>query len=511
MEYLLAAIGGLTLGAAFAWLVMRAKLAAGIAAAQTAGSAKINAALVDLATERERANRVSGLETDLAAKSVEWTRSESMKASFQEKAERIPELEARIRVEGLLAEANREITVLSENLATAREQLSNEERAGAEKLAVLLGAQDKLTDQFKNLANDILEDKSRRFTEQNQANLGQLLGPLKQQISEFKTKVEDVYVKEGEGRSALAAQVRQLMDLNQTLGEDARNLTKALKGSSKTQGIYGELVLERLLEASGLKKGTEYVVQESLTRQDGTRALPDVVIYLPGERNLILDAKVSLNAYEEYSTGEDKEVCAAALKRHLDSVKTHIRGLSERNYQSLYQLKSLDCVLMFVPIEPAFMLAVTSDRELFMEAWNRNVLLVSPSTLLFVVRTVAYLWRQEAQNRNAQEIAKRGGDLCDKLVAFVEDLSQVGVRIAQAQREYDQAFSKLTAGRGNLIRQAENLKALGVKPTKGLPVALVGMSTDAIETSESDEVDFALTANQGLDGGGLDERLSDQR
>jgi DNA recombination protein RmuC len=263
------------------------------------------------------------------------------------------------------------------------------------------------------------------------------------------------------------------MELNIRLSDDANNLTKALKGSSKAQGSWGELVLERVLEASGLRKDEEYIVQGSHTREDGSRAQPDVVIRLPEERNIIVDAKVSLNAYEEFASSEEDTIRAAALKRHLDSVKSHIRGLSDRNYQALYGLKSLDCVLMFIPIEPAFMLAVASDRELFMEAWNRNVLLVSPSTLLFVVRTVAHLWRQEAQNRNAQEIAKRGGELYDKFVGFVEDLIQLGTRLTQAQTEYEQAFKKLKFGKGHLIGQAEKLKALGVKPTKALPQLVV--------------------------------------
>lgn len=268
------------------------------------------------------------------------------------------------------------------------------------------------------------------------------------------------------------------MDLNQSLSQDAKNLTRALKGSSKAQGNWGELVLERVLEASGLRKGEEYDVQESHTRDDGSRAQPDVVVHLPEDRHLVVDAKVSLTAYEDFASAETEEDRQRAIKRHLDSIRAHIKGLSDKNYQALYGLKSLDFVLMFIPIEPAFMLGVTHDRELFMDAWQKNVLLVSPSTLLFVVRTVAHLWRQEAQNRNAQDIAKRGAELYDKLVGFVEDLESLGNRLHQAQKEYDAAHSKLTGGRGNVIRQAEMLKQLGVKPTKALPAALVEVATD---------------------------------
>jgi DNA recombination protein RmuC len=261
--------------------------------------------------------------------------------------------------------------------------------------------------------------------------------------------------------------------LNQHLSEDAKNLTRALRGSSKAQGSWGELVLERVLEGSGLRRGEEYVVQSSHTREDGTRALPDVIIRLPEGRSLVIDSKVSLVAYEEFAVTESELERAAAGKRHMDSIRGHIKGLSGKNYQALYSLKSLDFVLLFVPIEPAFMLAVASDRDLFMDAWNRNVLLVSPSTLLFVVRTVAHLWRQEAQSRNAQEIARRGAELYDKFVGFVEDMNSLGNRLKQAQGDYDEAYGKLTSGRGNLVGQAQKLRELGVKPSKSLAPALV--------------------------------------
>jgi len=374
--------------------------------------------------------------------------------------------------------AQTQVNNLTTELAELTTLLNAERGQSEDKLTLLLEAKEALSNQFKSLANDILEEKAKRFTEQNQTNIGQLLEPLKTKLQEFQGKVEEVYVQEGKDRTALAEQVRQLMDLNQSLSQDAKNLTRALKGSSKTQGNWGELVLERVLEASGLRKGAEYDVQESHTREDGSRAQPDVVIHLPEERHLVVDAKVSLIAYEDFASAEEDGDRQGATKRHLDSVRAHIKGLSDKNYQALYGLKSLDFVLMFVPIEPAFMLAVTHDREMFMDAWQKNVLLVSPSTLLFVVRTVAHLWRQEAQNRNAQDIAKRGAELYDKLVGFVEDLESVGTRLKQAQEKYDSAHSKLTGGRGNVIRQAEMLKQLGVKPTKALPTSMVELSID---------------------------------
>ena len=364
-------------------------------------------------------------------------------------------------------------------LAQARTR-ADAERAGAqEKLQLLTEAKATLSDQFRTLANDILEEKSRRFAEQNQLSLGTLLDPLRTQLHEFKGKVEEVYVKEGQERFALTEQVRQLMELNRTLSRDATNLTNALKGSAKTQGNWGELILERVLEASGLRKGHEYHVQVSQRDAEGALQQPDVVIDLPQERKLVVDAKVSLLAYDRYASAQTDDERALATRQHLDSVRAHIRNLSGKNYQALYDVKSLDMVVMFVPIEPAFMLSVTHDDALFMDAWQRNVLLVSPSTLLFVVRTIAHLWRQEAQTRNAQDIARRGAELYDKLAAFVGDLQKVGAKLKDAQSAYDEAEKKLATGRGNVIRQAELLKGLGVKATKALPSTLVDGAGEA--------------------------------
>lgn len=374
----------------------------------------------------------------------------------------------------LIAERQRSGNQVAE-LATA---LESERSKNAEKIELLKNAEEQLSNRFKTLASEILEDKSKRFTEQNQSNLNQLLEPLKVRITEFQGKVQEVYVQEGKDRSALAEQVKQLVALNNQLSKDAHNLTSALKGQAKAQGNWGELILERVLEASGLRKGHEYDVQESHTRADGSRVQPDVVVHLPEDRHLIVDAKVSLTAYEEHANAETDHRREAALRRHLDSVRAHIRELSEKNYQQLYGLQSLDFVLMFIPVEPAFMLAISHDSDLWQDAWKKNVLLVSPSTLLFVVRTVAHLWRQEQQNRNAQEIASRGAALYDKLVGFVEDLNSVGAKLKQAQTAYDGAYSKLAGGTGNVIRQAEMLKGLGVKPTKQLPRNMIDSASD---------------------------------
>jgi DNA recombination protein RmuC len=412
-------------------------------------------------------------------------------ASAEEKARGAGQVEI-ARLNERLVAAQDDINRLAsekEHLAAQRELLDAEHQLLGNKVAELTAMLESersrtvenmqlLKSDFKTLANEILEDKSKRFTEQNQTNLNQLLEPLKVKIKEFQGQVHDVYVQEGKDRSALAEQVRQLMALNNQLSKDAHNLTSALKGQAKVQGNWGELILERVLEASGLRKGHEYDVQESHAREDGSRAQPDVVVHLPEDRHLIVDAKVSLKAYEEYANGETDHQRDAAMKRHLDSVRGHISELSEKNYQHLHGLKSPDFVLMFIPVEPAFMLAIAHDSDLWQDALKKNVMLVSPSTLLFVLRTVAHLWRQEQQNRNAQEIAKRGAELYDKLAGFVEDLDNLGVKLQQAQKAYDGAYGKFTGGRGNVIRQAEMLKELGVKPAKHLPQNLIDSAMD---------------------------------
>lgn len=357
---------------------------------------------------------------------------------------------------------------LSTEIAKLTTTLELERTQTKEKLEFRENTEKQLSNQFKILADEILEEKSRKFTDQNKTNLDLILEPLKIKISEFQGKVQEVYIQEGKDRSALSEQVKQLMALNNQLSDDAHNLTQALKGQSKAQGNWGELILERVLEASGLRKGHEYNVQVSHVREDGTRVQPDVVIHLPENRHLIVDAKVSLTAYEIHANADNDPERNTAIKKHLESVRSHIKELSEKNYQQLYGLQSFDFVLMFIPVEPAFMLAISHDNNLWLESWNKNILLVSPSTLLFVVRTVAHLWKQEQQNRNAQEIASRGAELYNKLAGFVDDLNMLGKRLQQAQISYDDAYSKFSKGKGNVIRQAEMLKQLGVKPTKPL-------------------------------------------
>lgn len=516
---------GLFVCAVAIWLVLRARISSAVAEAKGESQVEIACLNERLTASQEDVNRLTTEHTNLQKQAALWRdqldESRDERAQLVERAARLPEMQSAMEAADatiqklkqdlgdlreklgaaestVISQTEQLVTLQSEkeNLAALRDQLTTEQqrlstkvaeltivlesersRAG-EKLELLKNAEEQLSNRFKTLASEILEDKSRRFTEQNKTNLDQLLEPLKVKITEFQGKVQEVYVQEGKDRSALAEQVKQLMELNNQLSKDAHNLTSALKGQAKAQGNWGELILERVLEASGLRKGHEYDVQESHTREDGSRAQPDVVVHLPEDRHMIVDAKVSLTAYEAHANAETDHQRDAALKRHLDSVRAHIKELSDKNYQKLYGLQSLDFVLMFIPVEPAFMLAISHDSNLWQDAWKKNVLLVSPSTLLFVVRTVAHLWRQEQQNRNAQDIAKRGAELYDKLVGFVEDLNSLGAKLKQAQTAYDGAFNKFTGGKGNVIRQAEMLKELGVKPTKQLPQSMIDSALD---------------------------------
>jgi DNA recombination protein RmuC len=351
--------------------------------------------------------------------------------------------------------------------------LDSERKQGLGRIESLNEAKEALTSQFKNLANEILEDKSKRFTEQNVASLDALLKPLQTKLSEFKEQVNTSYGNEARERFALKSEIERLANLNLRMSDETRSLTQALKGDSKAQGNWGELVLESILESSGLRKGEEYLVQQSHTQTDGSRLQPDVVVKLPEGRSLVVDSKVSITAYSRHAEATDPTISEQELAAHIQSLRQHIQGLSSKNYSSLYGIGSVDFVLMFVPIEPAFLLALKTAPNLYQEALAKNIVLVCPSTLMATLRTVAHLWRQDHQNRNALEIAKQCGTLYDKFVGFVDDLEKLGQRLDQAQTSYHDAFNKLKSGKGNLIRTAERVRELGVKPSKNLPTTLV--------------------------------------
>lgn len=363
-------------------------------------------------------------------------------------------------------------------VAAAEARLDAERQAAAEKLAALQGAREEMSNQFKALAAEILDEKSKKFTALNHQELAKILTPLQGELTGFRQKVEEYYKGDSEGRIRLEEQVRQLSALNRTLGEETTNLTRALKGDSKAQGDWGEIVLERMLEDAGLIEGVHYRRQDVQVNDEGARVIPDVVILLPQDRTLVVDSKVSLTAYSEFVSAPDDDQRAARLKAHLDSVKGHIKGLGEKRYDRLYGITSPDFVVMFLPVEGAFMTAVTSDRDLFQYAWDRSVLLVSPSTLLFVIRTVSQMWTQERRNESTQAIVDRGTKLYEKFVAFAEDLERVGEHLGKAQGSFDEARKKLTDGSGNLVRQVEMLRELGVKSNRQLPKALAEASVE---------------------------------
>jgi DNA recombination protein RmuC len=354
------------------------------------------------------------------------------------------------------------------NAARLEVELDSERKQVQNRIESLNEAKEALTNQFQNLANEILEDKSRKFTEQNAQQLDVLLKPLQTKLSEFKEQVSNSYEKESRERFALKNEIERLASLNLKMSDEARSLTNALKGDSKVQGNWGELVLESILESSGLRKGEEYLVQDSHTQADGGRLQPDVIVKLPEGRHLVVDSKVSITAYARHTEASDDAIAEQELLAHIQSIRQHIQGLSGKNYAGIADLSSVDFVLMFIPIEPAFLSALKAAPNLYQEALAKNIVLVCPSTLMATLRTVAHLWRQDQQNKNAMEIARQCANLYDKFVGFVDDLEQIGKRLDQAQSSYHDAFSKLKSGKGNLIKAAERVKELGVKPSKNI-------------------------------------------
>ncbi len=342
-------------------------------------------------------------------------------------------------------------------------QLKNTEQKGeVEKL------QEKFTKEFENLANRILDVKSEKFTKQNKENIENILNPLKEKIKTFEDKVEKSQKENISIHSSLKEQLLNLQSQNLKITQEAENLTKALKGDSKMQGNWGELVLERVLEKSGLEKDREYSVQQSFTREDGSRVLPDVIINLPDGKKMVVDSKVSLTAYERYINAEE-EFQEKYLKEHISSIKNHVDQLSSKKYEDLYEMESPDFVLMFVPIEPAFAIAINNDNSIYNKAFEQNIVIVTPSTLLATLRTIDSMWNNEKQQRNAIEIARQAGALYDKFEGFISDLTKVGKKMDEAKIEYKGAMNKLVEGRGNIVTSIEKLKKMGAKAKKSLP------------------------------------------
>lgn len=447
MDLIIYAIAGIFVGAAIAWLYAKSSFGKNLVDRKTYD--ELNANYISLKTSHEifqkdiidYQNELSTLKNDISSRQAELNKSEIQ-----------------------IAELKNTNLNLIEKEETLRKEIEN------------LG--EKFTNQFKVLANEILDDKSKKFTEQNQTNLKQLLEPLGLDIKNFKQKVEEVYVNESKERFSLKNEIGKLYDLNQKLSDDAKNLTKALKGDTKTQGDWGEMILESILEKSGLTNGREYFKQETFRDADGNLMKPDFVVGLPDNRKIIIDSKVSLTAYEKFTAAEDPDDQKRYLKQHVDSVYSHIDLLSRKNYETLIGTGSLDFVLMFVPIESANYAANYNAPDLWQYAYNKGIVIVSPSSLLSAVRLIADLWKRDKQSKHAIEIADRSGLLYDKFASFIESLREVGIHIGRSNKSYQDAVNQLTEGRGNIISQFEKMKELGAKAKKELPETLISKSTE---------------------------------
>ncbi|MEC9391371.1 MAG: DNA recombination protein RmuC [Myxococcota bacterium] len=416
-------------------------------ASRTSGGGNEQAA--QLAVLSERAGRVEGLESALT----------ESRAAEQESAKAVVQLEAQLAAQRQTAEQTAEA-----EQAAAEKQRQDHERMVA---------------QFKAAAHEIVEERTKEFDAKSKKSIGELLKPFEKQLGDFQKHMAEAEKHASKERITLQQQVKMLNETNTQMSEEARNLTRALKGDNKSQGNWGEVVLGRVLELSGLEEGREYETEVSETAEDGSRKRPDVVIHMPGNRQVVVDAKVSLKHYEQYCEADDAAAQSEAMKLHVASIRGHVKGLSAKNYHDLNSITTIDYVLMFIPIEASFTEAVRHDRSLYDDAINKNVLIVTPSTLLAVLRTIETMWRNERQTKNAVEIAKQAGALYDKFVGFSETLSQVGSRIGQAQVAYDKAFSQLTTGRGNLVNRVKNLEALGAKTTKQFSQSISDAADDA--------------------------------
>ncbi|MUJ37395.1 DNA recombination protein RmuC [Aliivibrio fischeri] len=366
--------------------------------------------------------------------------------------------------------------------AELREQEArNEEerKASQEKIELLERAEERLKQQFENLANQLFEQKTKTVDEQNKVSLEGLLSPLKEQLEGFKKQVNDSFGFEAKERHTLVHEIRSLQQLNERMTQEAVNLTNALKGDNKQQGNWGEVVLSRVLKESGLREGHEYDTQVSMDDEDGKRFYPDVIVHLPDEKDVVVDSKMTLVAYERFFNSEDFNQKEHALDEHLMAIRAHLRGLSKKDYHKLNGLRSLDYVLMFIPVEPAFQVAIEADPSLISDAMEQNIIIVSPTTLLVALRTISNLWRNERQNQNAKIIAERASKLYDKMRLFVDDMEAVGGALDKANQSYQGAMNKLASGRGNLIRQAESFKELGVEVKRDINRRLIDQSFEA--------------------------------
>jgi DNA recombination protein RmuC len=395
-------------------------------------------------------SKIVGLEKDLSFAEKEKIRLSSEKENLL----------------GEITTSREELNAANITIAKAREAFKSQEEKFSTLKSELENVHKKYTTEFENIANKILDEKSQKFTDQNKTNLDIILNPLKEKIKDFEAKVDKAYKDESAERITLKTEIKNLIDLNKQISEDANNLANALKGENKTQGNWGELILEKVLERSGLVKDQEFRLQFSTNNDEGKRIQPDAVIMLPDNKHIVVDSKVSLVAYEAFVNSNSEDDRAKFIKEHILSVRTHIKSLSEKNYQSSSDFNTPDFVLLFIPIESSFSIAVQADQEMFSFAWDKKIVIVSPSTLLATLRTIASVWKQERQTKNAIEIAKQSGALYDKFVGFIEDMDKIGKSIDTSRLTYESAINKLHKGSGNLVKRAQDIEKLGAKTTK---------------------------------------------
>lgn len=418
-------------------------------------------------------------------------------ASLETEQRQLTELKAELAALRDLVESMRSSLAQKDRQTTEFEvALKKERQLHAEKLQLLEAAKANLTTQFENLANRILDEKSKKFAVQNKEGIEQILTPLKQNIENFKKKVEETYEKGTRDRVQLRTQIEELTKSNRQISDEAMKLAQALKGQSQTQGAWGEMILEMVLEKSGLMAGREYTVQQSITTDEGRRYRPDVVVHLPNQRDIVVDSKVSLTAFERFFNSKETAVKSQALKEHVQSIQQHVKGLSAKSYQELEAVRTLDYVLLFIPIEGAYSVAVQHEPGLIGDALEKNVIIVTPSTLLLALRTVENIWRYERQNSNAVEIARRAGKLYEKFVGFVADLEKVSDHLRRAQKVSDDAINKLHTGRGNLVRSVEQLKKMGAKTQKQLEESMVEQAMLEDPEGLVDDISSPLALNE---------------
>jgi DNA recombination protein RmuC len=463
-SYLVYGIGGWGIGLLLGWLI------ASLLEQQTNARYETERRLLEQALQRvqqasaAREEMIRNHEQQIRQNELELRNLYSQLATGQEKLQQLNYWRKECELLNQELRGQREINSAQEaELREVTIRLEETRMATEEKQLLLINSEQRLTTQFENLANRIFEYSGRKVDEQNQQSLDRLLLPLREQLDGFRRQVQDSFGHEARERHTLAHEIRNLQQLNAQISREAINLTKALKGGNKTQGNWGEVVLSRVLEASGLREGHEYETQVNVRVDHYSRMQPDVIVRLPQCKDVVIDAKVSLIAYERYFNSEDEAQREAAINEHIASLRGNIRLLGQKDYQQLPGLRSLDYVLMFVPIEPAFLLAIDRDPEIISEALKHNIMLVSPTTLLVALRTITNLWRYEHQSQNAQHIADRAAKLYDKMRLFVDDMSALGQSLDKAQGSYRQAMNKLSTGRGNLIGQTEGFRRLGVE------------------------------------------------